>query len=90
MRLAEVETVFLKDFGELYPQLVFRSMRRYPKRRHAPYAFALRVGFGRTGPDLDLVCALATDGHPEQILRTVRSIKQDPRPPGPDESMSQK
>jgi len=80
VRQAEVEQRFLQGFGELYPQLVFRSLRRFPGRRHAPYSFGLRVSFGKAGPELDLACVLLPEGHPANVERALERIAQAGEP----------
>lgn len=76
MRQAEVETLFLQDFGRLYPQLTFRSLRRFPSRRRSLYAFALRVAFGKSGPELDLLCVLLSQGHPQEVEAALRRVQE--------------
>jgi len=75
LRQAEVQSLFLKRFGELYPQLKFRGLSRFPSRTRGPYGFALRVAFGRAEIPLDLLCVILTDGHPQDVRRFLRRIK---------------
>lgn len=51
-------------------------MRRFPARSYGPYGFALRVAFGKSGIELTLLCAILTDGHPQNVLRSIRRIQR--------------
>jgi len=75
-RQAEVQSRFLDSFGALYPQLTFRGVRRFPARAYGPYGFALRVAFGKAGIELTLLCAILTDGFPQDVARYIQRIKQ--------------
>lgn len=76
MRQAEVQSGFLQRFDVLYPQLTFRGMRSFPDRVYGPYAFILRVGFGRAGIELDLLCVALADGYPSNVQGFVRRIHE--------------
>ncbi|MBC7316140.1 MAG: hypothetical protein H5T70_06950, partial [Chloroflexi bacterium] len=76
MRQAEVQALFLQRFGEIYPQLQFRGMRRFPDRTYAPYALALRVSFGKSRHELDLLCVILTEGHPEEVRHFLRQVAE--------------
>lgn len=85
MRQSDVQALFLKRFGELYPQLKFRGMRRFPSRTHGPYGLALRVAFGKAGIELDMLCVTLTDGYPEEVQRFLALIAAaEVRPPSTD------
>jgi len=76
VRQAEVQALFLQRFGEIYPQLQFRGMRRFPDRTYAPYALALRVAFGKSRHELDLLCVILTEGHPEEVRHFLRQVSE--------------
>ncbi len=76
MRQAEVQALFLQRFGEVYPQLQFRGLRRFPDRSYAPYALALRVALGKSRHELDLLCIILTEGHPEEVRHFLRQVSQ--------------
>jgi len=76
LRQAEVQSIFLQRFGALYPQLTFRGMRSFPHKLYGPYAFVLRVAFGRAGIELDLLCVALADGHPKKVQRFVERIQE--------------
>ena len=76
MRQAEVQSRFLERFGALYPQLTFRGMRSFPHSAYGPYAFVLRVAFGRSGVELDMLCAALTDTHPKNLKRFIQRIQE--------------
>ena len=84
MRQAEVESQFLKEFSGLYPQLGFRGVRRFTRGAHAPFAFALRVSFGDTSLEQDLVCVVLGDGHPSEVkqLTAQREALMEAMPQG--------
>lgn len=71
-----MQSRFLDSFGALYPQLTFRGVRRFPARTYGPYGFALRVAFGKAGIELTLLCAILTDGYPQDVKRYIRRTKQ--------------
>ncbi|MBN1401537.1 MAG: hypothetical protein JXA74_11910, partial [Anaerolineae bacterium] len=79
MRQAEVQSLFLQNFGTNYSQLKFRGLRRFPDRTHEPYDFALRVTFGRSGHELDLLCVTLAEGFPQEVRRAIERI-QDAEP----------
>ena len=76
MRQAEVQSRFLERFGGLYPQLTFRGMRSFPHRVYGPYAFLLRVAFGKAGIELDMLCAALGDGSPENLKRFIGRVQE--------------
>lgn len=76
MRQAEVQALFLQRFGEIYPQLQFRGMRRFPDRTYAPYSLALRMALGKNRHEMDLLCVVLTEGHPEEVRHFVREAAQ--------------
>jgi hypothetical protein len=83
VRQAEVQSQFLKDFGTLYPQFTFRTLRRFPDRGRDLFGIALRVAVGRAGAELDLLCAPLSDGHPQEVERLARRLNAElPEPVG--------
>jgi len=76
VRQAEVQQQFLERFEALYPQMAFRAMRRLSGRAHGPYGLVLRAGIGRSGIEMDLVCAALTEGHPKVVARTIARCQQ--------------
>jgi len=76
LRQAEVQSRFLESFSVLYPRITFRGVRRFPARAYGPYGFALRIAFGKTGVELDMLCAVLTDGFPQDVKRYIRRIQQ--------------
>jgi hypothetical protein len=76
LRHAEVQSLFLQGFGTSYTQLKFRGIRRFPDRTHGPYDFALRVTFGRSGHELDLLCVTLTEGFPQDVRRAIEQIHE--------------
>lgn len=76
MRQAEVQQQFLERFEALYPQMSFRAMRRLSSRTHGPYGLVLRAGIGKSGIEMDLVCAALTEGHPKVVARTIQRCQQ--------------
>jgi hypothetical protein len=71
-----VQSLFLRDFGTLYPQLTFRAIRRFPGRSQGLYRMALRVAFGRSGTELDLLCTPLTDGHPQEVEAIIGRLRE--------------
>jgi hypothetical protein len=83
VRQAEVQSQFLKDFGTLYPQFTFRTLRRFQERGRELFGMALRVALGRAGAELDLLCVPLSDGHPQEVQRLIRRIQAElPEPAG--------
>lgn len=80
MRQAEVQSRFLQQFAALYPQFRFRGVRRFSYRSLEPYAFALRVAVGKAAIELDLLCVILTEGHPEEVQRFLRQVAETERP----------
>jgi hypothetical protein len=76
VRQAKVQSLFLSRFDELFPRLRFRAIRRFPDRSLPPYAFALRVAVGRAALELDLLCVVLTEGHPEEVRRFARAVAE--------------
>jgi hypothetical protein len=76
LRQAEVQSLFLRDFDTLYPKLTFRAIRRFPGRIQGLYRMALRVAFGRSGAELDLLCIPLTDGHPQEVQRIIERLHE--------------
>jgi len=87
LRQAEVQSRFLERFGVLYPQLTFRGMRNFPHRAYGPYAFVLRVAFGRRGIELDMLCAALADACPENLKRFIQRIQDSEQAPGKPDAM---
>ena len=83
VRQAEVQSQFLKDFGTLYPQFAFRTLRRFQDRGRDLFGMALRVAVGRVGTELDLLCVPLSDGHPQEVQRLIRRLRDElPEPSG--------
>ena len=76
MRQAELQSLFLQNFGRLFPQFRFRGLRRFPSHTHAPFAFALSVSFGKAEVELDLLCATLVDGHPQDVRRMMELVQR--------------
>ena len=76
MRRADVESLFLQRFGEIYPRFKFRQMRRFPSRTHSPYDLALRLAFGSAEIELDMLCVTLLDGHPEEEKHLLQQISE--------------
>lgn len=74
MRQAEVQALFLQRFSEVYPQLLFRGLRRFPDRTYAPYSLALRIALGKNRYEVDLLCVILTEGYPEEVRHFLREI----------------
>ncbi len=88
MRQAEVQSLFLQRFGQIYPQFRFRGIRRFPDRSYSPYAFALRIAAGKAGREVDLLCIVLTDGHPEEVRHFIRLVHEaQPLPENPIETL---
>ena len=81
MRQAEVQIRFLKSFAELFPRLAFRGLRRFTSESVGPFGFVLRISAGRAATDLDLHCVALAEGHPEEVKRFLKQIKESPAPP---------
>lgn len=76
MRQAEVQALFLQHFGEHFPQLRFRGIRRFPDRAHEPYDLALRISLGDSARELDLLIVALTDGFPQDVERMMQRMKE--------------
>lgn len=88
LRQAEVQSLFLQRFGEIYPQFRFRGIRRFPDRSYSPYAFALRIAAGKASREVDLLCIVLTDGHPEEVHRFIGLVgENNPLPESPTEAL---
>lgn len=76
MRQAEVQALFLQQFGEHFPQLRFRGIRRFPDRSYDPYDLALRISLGDSSRELDLLIVTLTDGFPQDVERMMQRIRE--------------
>lgn len=80
MRHAEVQTRFLKSFGRLFPQFMFRGIRHFPTRSREPFQLALRLAIGQPRIELDLLCAILSTGEPDEVQRFLEQIAQAEEP----------
>lgn len=76
MRQAEVQLRFLRQFESLYPQFAFRGLRRFSPGTYDPFGFVLRVAMGATRVELDMYCMAVTEGHPQELSRTLQRLKE--------------
>ena len=76
MRHAQVQSLFLQSFNTHYSQLKFRGLRRFPDRSHGPYDFSLRVTFGKSGHEIDLLCVTLIDGFPQDVRQAIKQIQE--------------
>ncbi len=67
MRPFDVQSLFVRRFGDLYPQLKFRAMRHAPANGQAAQGLILRVSLGRANVELDLHCEILGDGQLEGV-----------------------
>ncbi len=74
MRLAEVQTRFLKSFGRLFPQFKFRGIRHFPARSRDPFQLALRLAFGQPEVELDMLCVFLPTGEPGEVRHFLAQI----------------
>jgi len=85
VRQSEVQSLFLKNFGTLFPQLTFRGLRRLAHGSLGPYAFVLRVTLGRGAVPVDMLCAALTEGYPAEVRRFIKRLgREGVRPQDPD------
>jgi len=76
LRQAEVQSLFQERFGALYPQLTLRGIRSFPDRVCGPYAFILRVAFGRAGLELNMLCMALGEAFPKKLERFIRRVQE--------------
>jgi len=74
VRQAQVQSQFLRTFGDLFPQFKFRGMRRFSDRSCAPYTLALRLAFGSSEREIDLLCVALPTGQPQEVERFIKRI----------------
>jgi hypothetical protein len=80
VRPADVQALFLRRFEDLYPQLAFRAMRRFPARGEAGERFTLRVAVGRAATELELNCAILSDGALDPVEAWIEQQAAIPSP----------
>ena len=80
MRPADVQTLLLRRFEDLYPQLAFRAMRRFPARGQAGVRFTLRVAVGRAATEMEMDCAILSDGALDPVRAWIEQREAMPLP----------
>ncbi|MHB1355840.1 MAG: hypothetical protein ACYCZF_07665 [Anaerolineae bacterium] len=76
MQQNEVINLLIARFEALYPQFVFRALRRLPPpgRVGIPYDLLLRIALGQSGKELVLGCIVVEDGYHDEVVRAIQRV----------------
>ena len=76
MQQNEVINLLIARFEALYPQFVFRALRRLPPpgRVGIPYDLVLRIALGNAGNELALGCLVLENGYHDEVVRAIQRI----------------
>lgn len=76
MQQNEVINLLIARFEALYPQFLFRALRRLPPpgRVGIPYDLVLRIALGNSGHELALGCLVLENGYHDEVVRAIQRI----------------
>lgn len=76
MQQNEVINLLIARFETLYPQFVFRALRRLPPpgRVGIPYDLVLRIALGKSDQELGLGCIVLENGYHDEVLAAIQRI----------------